>query len=90
MSCNCNGICTQACAKGAVEPEEMVIKFLNNSGQLMAIKYCDANEAWGVYEVYELDESYDIFGEGDLYASMAFFKLLEQAEKCAEALKESV
>jgi len=80
MSCNCNGICTQACVKGAVEPEEMVIKFENRSGVQFKIMWCRLDEVWDIYSMLSPKRSRVI----------ASFKLLEQAEKCAEALKESV
>lgn len=77
MSCNCNGICTQACAKGAVEPEDIVIEFENKSGEKFRIEY--EGIFWSIFRL-----------ECGYWEDVCKFKLLKQAKKCAEALKESV
>ena len=78
MSCNCNGICTQACAKGAVEPEDMVIEFENKIGETFVIyrhcsdNWCIERTSWG------LDHP------------ILYFDSLIKTKECAEILKESV
>ena len=78
----------------AVEAENLVIEFENQSGDMFWIKQ-DKMCLWGIFKMTEIES--DILCDMDDYAvttcglfHITSFQYLDQAERCAEALKESV